>query len=57
MHATPAINVDDLRIRIKTQVNILKENPDLMKKEIVSMRKRAQACVNRNGGQVEGRGQ
>ena len=57
MHATPPINVDDLRIRITAEVNILKENQDLMKKVIMSMRKRAHVCVNRNGGQVEGRGQ
>ena len=31
MYATP-INVDDLRIRITAEINILKENLDLMKK-------------------------
>ena len=46
MYATPPV-VDD----------ILKENPDLMKKVMRSMRKRAHVCVNRNGSQVEGRGQ
>ena len=46
-----------LRIRITAEVNILKENPGLMKKIRKSMRKRAQVCVNRNGGQVEARGQ
>ena len=57
VHATPPINVDGLRIRITAKVNILKENPDLIKKVMRSMRKRAQVCVNRNGGQVEGKGQ
>ena len=47
VYATPPINVDDLRIRITAEVNILKENPDLMKKVMRSMRKRAQVCVNR----------
>ena len=57
-YATPPINVDDLRIRITAEVNILKENPDLtMKKKMRSTRKRAQVCINRNGGQVEGGGQ
>ena len=32
VYATPPINVDDLRIRITTEVNIVKENLDLMKK-------------------------
>ena len=41
-YATPSINVDDLRIRITAEVNILKENPDLTKKVMRSMRKRAQ---------------
>ena len=46
-------------IYIWTLVNNLKENPDLMKKIMMSMRKRAQVCVNRNGShsQVERRGQ
>ena len=56
MYATPPMNVDDLRIRITAEVSILKENSDFMKKAM-SMRKRAKVCVNRNGGQVEGRRQ
>ena len=47
VYATPPINVDDLKIRITAEVNILKENPDLMEKVMTSMRKRAQVCVNR----------
>ena len=43
-YATPPINVDDLRIRIRVEVNILKKNPDLMKKVMRSMRKRAKVC-------------
>ena len=57
VYATPPINVDDLRIRSTAEVNIIKENSDLMEKVMRNMRKRAQVCVNRNGGQVEGRGQ
>ena len=57
VYATPPINVDDLRIRITAEVNILKENPDLMKKVMRSMRKRAHVCVNRKGGQIKGREQ
>ena len=57
MYATSPINVDDVKIRITVEVNILKENPDLMKKVMRSLRKITRVCVNRNGGQVEGRGQ
>ena len=57
VYATPTINVDDFRIRITTEVTILKDNPNLMKQILRSMRKRTQVCVNRNGGQVVGRGQ
>ena len=57
MYATLPINVDDLRIRITAEDKILKENPDLMKKVMKNMRKRAHVCVNRNGGQAERRGQ
>ena len=41
VYATPPINVANMRIRITAEVNILKENPDLMKKV-------AQVCVNMN---------
>ena len=54
VYVTPPINVDDLRVRITTEVNILKEIPDLMKKVTRNMRKRVKVCINRNGGQVEG---
>ena len=57
VYATPPINVDDLSIRITAEGDIFKENPDLMKKVMRSMRKRAQVCVNRNGSQVERRTQ
>ena len=57
VYETPTINVVDFRIRITTEVTILKDNPKLMKQILRSMRKRAQVCVNRNGGQVVGRGQ
>ena len=49
MYATPPINVDDLT----AEVNILKQNPDLMKKVIRSMRKRAHVSVNRNSGKLK----
>ena len=32
VYATPPINLDDLRILITAEVDILKDNPDLMKK-------------------------
>ena len=56
MKYTSPINVDDLRIHITAEVIISKENPDLMKKVMRGMRKRARVCVNRNGGEVDGRG-
>ena len=44
VYATLSINVDDLRIRITAEVNILKENPDLMKKVMRSMRKKTKVA-------------
>ena len=32
VYATLRININDLRIRITAEANILKDNPDLMKK-------------------------
>ena len=57
MQRLQSMYIDDLRIHITAEVNILKENPDLIKKSNEEMRKLAQVCVNRNGGQVEERGQ
>ena len=31
VYATPPINTEDMRIRVTAEVNILKENPNLMK--------------------------
>ena len=45
------------RTILKTVSKYRMENPDLMKKVMRSLRKRSQVCVNRNGGQVERRGQ
>ena len=51
---TPPENTDDLRERIVNEVNLLKENPNLVKRVFAGMRKRLQLCVDRNGAHVEG---
>ena len=40
VYATPPINVDNFRIRITSELNILEENPDLMKKNEEHQKKR-----------------
>lgn len=54
VYFSPPENTDDLRERIVNEVNLLKENPDLVKRVFAGMRKRLQLCVERNGGHVEG---
>lgn len=54
VYITPPRNLDDLRQRIINEINLLKENPDLIKKVMLQMRARAQQCLERNGGHVEG---
>lgn len=54
VYFSPPENTDDLRNRIVNEVNLLKENPDLVKRVFAGMRKRLQVCVERNGGHVEG---
>ena len=49
-------NLNDLRAKIMHEVNVLKDNPQMIKKVMKSMRSRAQLCVIRNGGHVEGVG-
>ena len=54
MYLTPPENTDNLRERIVNEVNLLKENPNLVKRVFAGMRKRLQLRVDRNGAHVEG---
>jgi transposase len=56
VYSTPPANLEDLRERITYEVNLLKENPELVKKVMRAMRKKIELCAARNGGHVEGVG-
>lgn len=51
---TPPPNVFSLRERIIQEFELLQQNPDLVARAVRSMRRRAQLCLDREGGHVEG---
>lgn len=56
VYATPLENINQLQERIIREVNAIKENPQMVRKVMQAMRSRAQLCIERNGGNVEGNG-
>ena len=57
VYATPPENMSQLRDRITEEVNQLKDDdPGLIRTVVKTMRSRAQLCLRRNGGHVEGNG-
>ena len=46
--------MNQLRDRITEEVNQLKDDPGLIRRVVKTMRSRAQLCLRRNGGHVEG---
>ena len=55
-YSTPPANTEDLKERISYEVNLLKENPDLVKRVMTVMKTRIELCRARNGGHLEGVG-
>ena len=56
VYVTPPENMNQLRYRITEEVNQLKDDPGLIRRVVKTMRSRAQLCLRRNGGHVEGNG-
>lgn len=54
VHITPPANIDELKQRISDEVDSLKEDPQLVRRVMMAMRKRIQLCSARNGEHVEG---
>ena len=54
--ATPPNYLNDLRNRIQQEVEILRNNPQTVRKAVQGMLSRSQLCLEREGGHVEGVG-
>ena len=54
VYATPPPDIETLRRRIIDECNILRNEPQKILRSIDAMRRRAQRCIDRNGGHVEG---
>ena len=53
---TPPENVNALRQRIVEQFDDLRQQPELIVRSVRAMQARAELCIERNGGHVEGHG-
>lgn len=53
VYITPPADLDDLERRITAQVEILRQDRNLIRRSVTDMLRRAQVCVARNGGHVE----
>ena len=51
---SPPADLDDLEGRITAEINALKQNRAMIRCAVSDMLGRAQICVERNGGNVEG---
>ena len=49
MYSTPPANSEDLKERISYEVNLLKENPDSVKRVMAAMWTKIELCWVRNG--------
>ena len=53
VYQTPPQDIYDLRERIQNEANLLRENPELVRRVVLEMRRRTNLCGLRNGGHVE----
>ena len=56
VYFTPPANTENVKERISYEVNLLKENLDLVKRVMTAMRARIELCRAINGGHGEGVG-
>lgn len=53
VYTTPPASLDDLQQRIVREVDILKQDRQMIRRAVAQMLNRAQLCVDRGGGHVE----
>lgn len=53
VYTTPPANLDDLQERIIREVDIVREDRDMIRRSVADMLRRAQLCIDRDGRHVE----
>ena len=53
LYRTPPNDINDLRLRITNEAEVLRDNPELVRRVVAEMRRRTDTCELRNGGHVE----
>jgi len=56
VYTTPPHNLENLRDRIRREVDVLRNNPDIIRRGVDDMRRRCELCLVRGGGHVESLG-
>ena len=51
--STPPANLDDIEMRIQNEIDILRQDQDMVRHAVNSLTARAELCLLRNGGHVE----
>ena len=53
VYVTPPADLDDLETRIRNEMEILKQDRQMVRRAVGSMTSKAQLCLERDGGYVE----
>ena len=53
VYVTPPANLDDLEMRIRDEMDILKQNREMVHRSVSAMIGKAEICLERHGGHVE----
>lgn len=53
VYRTPPQDINDLRMKIQHEADVLRENPELIRRVLREMQHRSNLCVLRDGGHVE----
>jgi hypothetical protein len=53
VYVTPLANLDNLEMRIRDEMDILKQNREMVHRSISAMIGKAEICLERHGGHVE----
>ena len=53
VHTTPPRDLDDLQQRVTAEVAVVRQDAAMIRRAVYDMRRRAEVCVQRDGGHVE----
>ncbi len=56
VYTSPPRNIQELQARIEHEVDILRQDPAMVRRAVADMRRRCGLCIDRGGGHVEGVG-